>query len=139
MIMVIVAVVVVAAIVAIVVQAHGVCGDINAVSEWCFGASIQRVQTWLGVRMHYGHPDFVDLHWARNRGSMSNIGLFSVIFCWLVLLFDGCCCWLLLVVVGCLLVVVGVGCCWLFVGCFLFVVVGCLLVVVGCCCLLFIF
>ncbi|CAE7355225.1 CALS12 [Symbiodinium natans] len=29
------------------------------------------VQTWLGVRMHYGHPDFVDLYWARNRGSMS--------------------------------------------------------------------
>eukprot|EP00930_Biecheleria_cincta_P067964 TRINITY_DN5496_c0_g1_i1.p1 TRINITY_DN5496_c0_g1~~TRINITY_DN5496_c0_g1_i1.p1 ORF type:complete len:2756 (-),score=417.43 TRINITY_DN5496_c0_g1_i1:241-7377(-) len=51
--------------------AHGICGDINAVAEWCFGTSIQRVQTWLGVRMHYGHPDFVDLHWARNRGSMS--------------------------------------------------------------------
>eukprot|EP00931_Biecheleriopsis_adriatica_P011650 TRINITY_DN11272_c0_g1_i1.p1 TRINITY_DN11272_c0_g1~~TRINITY_DN11272_c0_g1_i1.p1 ORF type:complete len:2747 (-),score=476.15 TRINITY_DN11272_c0_g1_i1:166-8406(-) len=51
--------------------AHGVCGDINAVAEWCFGTSIQRVQTWLGVRMHYGHPDFVDLYWARNRGSMS--------------------------------------------------------------------
>lgn len=39
--------------------AHGICGDINAVAEWCFGTSIQRVQTWLGVRMHYGHPDFV--------------------------------------------------------------------------------
>lgn len=51
--------------------AHGICGDINAVAEWCFGTSIQRVQTWLGVRMHYGHPDFVDLYWARNRGSMS--------------------------------------------------------------------
>ncbi|CAE8585117.1 unnamed protein product [Polarella glacialis] len=51
--------------------AHGICGDINAVAEWCFGTSIQRVQTWLGVRMHYGHPDFIDLFWARNRGSMS--------------------------------------------------------------------
>lgn len=50
---------------------HGVCGDINAVAEWSFGTIIQRVQAWLGVRMHYGHPDFVDLFWARSRGGMS--------------------------------------------------------------------
>ena len=50
---------------------HGVCGDINAVAEWSFGTIIQRVQAALGVRMHYGHPDFVDLFWARSRGGMS--------------------------------------------------------------------
>lgn len=50
---------------------HGICGDINAVAEWSFGTIIQRVQAWLGVRMHYGHPDFVDLFWARSRGGMS--------------------------------------------------------------------
>ena len=50
---------------------HGVCGDINAVAEWSFGTIIQRTQAALGVRMHYGHPDFVDLFWARSRGGMS--------------------------------------------------------------------
>ena len=25
----------------------------------------------MGTRMHYGHPDFVDGFWARNRGGMS--------------------------------------------------------------------
>ena len=27
----------------------------------------------MGTRMHYGHPDFVDGFWARNRGGMSHL------------------------------------------------------------------
>ena len=40
-------------------------------AEWSFVTIIQRVQAALGVRMHYGHPDFVDLFWAWSRGGMS--------------------------------------------------------------------
>jgi hypothetical protein len=50
---------------------HGIIGDMNAVSEWSFGTITQRVAAWLGVRMHYGHPDFIDSYYARTRGSVS--------------------------------------------------------------------
>ena len=46
-------------------------GDINAVAQWSFVTIIQRVQAVTGVRMHYGHPDFVDFFCARSRGGMS--------------------------------------------------------------------
>jgi hypothetical protein len=36
-----------------------------------FGTIFQRSLDYLGVRMHYGHPDFMDGFWASNRGSTS--------------------------------------------------------------------
>ena len=40
-------------------------------AEWTFGTIFQRTLDYLGVRMHYGHPDFMDGFWASNRGSTS--------------------------------------------------------------------
>merc|ERR1719428_1281458 len=64
---------------------HGVLGDINAAAEWVFGTIWQRALAWLSVRMHYGHPDFVDVFWARNRGSLSkatpHINLYDMATC----------------------------------------------------------
>jgi len=40
-------------------------------AEWTFGTIFQRTLDYLGVRMHYGHPDFMDAFWASNRGSTS--------------------------------------------------------------------
>jgi len=51
---------------------HGAVGNSHALAEWVFGTIYQRFMTGaLGMRMHYGHPDFVDSFWAQNRGSMS--------------------------------------------------------------------
>jgi len=46
-------------------------GTIMADSEWTFGTLVQRLLGFLNVRMHYGHPDFMDCFWASNRGSVS--------------------------------------------------------------------
>lgn len=50
---------------------EGALGRCVAGAEWTFGTIYQRFLSGLGVRMHYGHPDFLDAFWARNRGGMS--------------------------------------------------------------------
>jgi len=50
---------------------HGATGSIMASGEWSFGTICQRFLDGLDVRMHYGHPDFIDAFWASNRGSLS--------------------------------------------------------------------
>jgi len=52
-------------------SAHGQVGNIMASAEWSFGTICQRFLKGLGMRMHYGHPDFLDGYWASNRGSLS--------------------------------------------------------------------
>jgi len=50
---------------------HGMVGSIMASAESSFGTICQRFLAGLDVRMHYGHPDFIDAFWASNRGSLS--------------------------------------------------------------------
>jgi hypothetical protein len=50
---------------------EGTVGKCHAAAEWTFGTINQRFLSGLGIRMHYGHPDFLDGFWARNRGGMS--------------------------------------------------------------------
>jgi len=50
---------------------EGTVGKCHAAAEWTFGTIYQRFLSGMGMRMHYGHPDFVDGFWARNRGGMS--------------------------------------------------------------------
>jgi len=50
---------------------EGTVGKCHASAEWTFGTIYQRFLSGMGTRMHYGHPDFVDGFWARNRGGMS--------------------------------------------------------------------
>jgi len=50
---------------------EGTVGKCHAAAEWTFGTVYQRFLSGIGTRMHYGHPDFVDCFWARNRGGMS--------------------------------------------------------------------
>jgi len=52
-------------------EKHGATGAIMASGEWSFGTICQRFLDGLDVRMHYGHPDFIDAFWASNRGSLS--------------------------------------------------------------------
>merc|ERR1712137_586078 len=52
-------------------RSHGLVGKIMADAEWTFGTLVQRLLGFLNVRMHYGHPDFMDCFWACNRGSVS--------------------------------------------------------------------
>jgi len=50
---------------------EGTVGKCHAAAEWTFGTIYQRFLSGMGMRMHYGHPDFLDGFWARNRGGMS--------------------------------------------------------------------
>jgi len=49
----------------------GRVGQLHADAEWTFGTIYQRFLSFMSSRMHYGHPDFMDGFWARNRGGMS--------------------------------------------------------------------
>jgi len=50
---------------------EGTVGKCHAAAEWTFGTIYQRFLSGMDCRMHYGHPDFLDGFWARNRGGMS--------------------------------------------------------------------
>lgn len=50
---------------------QGTVAASNASAEWTFNTNHQRALAWLGVRMHYGHPDFLEGAWALSRGGMS--------------------------------------------------------------------
>jgi hypothetical protein len=46
-------------------------GRLQAYAEWAFGTIVQRVMSKLGVRMHYGHPDFFSAAWVFSRSGLS--------------------------------------------------------------------
>jgi hypothetical protein len=47
-------------------------GEMMGAAEWCFVTITHRVLDWpLRLRLHYGHPDFFDAFWVRNRGGQS--------------------------------------------------------------------
>ena len=47
-------------------------GELMGAAEWCFVTITHRVLDWpLRIRCHYGHPDFFDCFWVRNRGGQS--------------------------------------------------------------------
>ncbi|CUI14841.1 glucan synthase-like protein, putative [Bodo saltans] len=47
-------------------------GELMGAAEWCFVTITHRVLDWpLRIRAHYGHPDFFDCFWVRNRGGQS--------------------------------------------------------------------
>eukprot|EP01117_Protostelium_nocturnum_P000780 TRINITY_DN1098_c0_g1_i2.p1 TRINITY_DN1098_c0_g1~~TRINITY_DN1098_c0_g1_i2.p1 ORF type:complete len:1504 (-),score=536.96 TRINITY_DN1098_c0_g1_i2:1410-5921(-) len=43
-------------------------GKFHSRQEWTFSTISQRVYSFLGVRMHYGHPDFFDAGWVSSSG-----------------------------------------------------------------------
>lgn len=66
-------------------QPLGGVASTMASAEATFGTIFQRVlASPLGVRMHYGHPDFFDTFWVLNRGGLSkaspNINLSEDVF-----------------------------------------------------------
>lgn len=52
-------------------RGHGAVARFQAYAEWAFGTIVQRVLSKLGLRMHYGHPDFFLASWIYSRSSMS--------------------------------------------------------------------
>eukprot|EP00760_Papus_ankaliazontas_P012249 PhM_4_TR1522/c0_g1_i1/m.50012 len=51
-------------------------GEMMGAAEWCFVTISQRTLVWpLRIRAHYGHPDFFDGFWVRNRGGGSKASL----------------------------------------------------------------
>jgi hypothetical protein len=52
-------------------ERQGTIARFQAYSEWSFVTITQRVLSLLGVRMHYGHPDFFYAPWVYSRGALS--------------------------------------------------------------------
>eukprot|EP00759_Apiculatamorpha_spiralis_P055525 PhF_6_TR7835/c0_g1_i3/m.11365/K11000/CALS; callose synthase len=56
----------------IVTTRSGTLGRYTSYAEYVFVSIFQRVLSYpLGVRMHYGHPDFFDASWVLCQGGMS--------------------------------------------------------------------
>ncbi|KIY49719.1 glycosyltransferase family 48 protein [Fistulina hepatica ATCC 64428] len=49
----------------------GILGDIAAGKEQTFGTLTARVNAWLGGKLHYGHPDFLNAVFMNTRGGVS--------------------------------------------------------------------
>ena len=56
---------------AIFTRGHGAIARFQSYAEWAFGTIVQRVLAKLGLRMHYGHPDFFSGAWVFSRSSIS--------------------------------------------------------------------
>ena len=56
---------------AIFTRGHGTVARFQAYAEWAFGTIVQRVLSKIGLRMHYGHPDFFSASWVFSRSSIS--------------------------------------------------------------------
>jgi hypothetical protein len=52
-------------------RGHGAVARFQAYAEWAFGTIVQRVLSKLGLRMHYGHPDFFAASWVFSRSALS--------------------------------------------------------------------
>ena len=49
----------------------GVLGDIAAGKEQTFGTMTARALAWIGGKLHYGHPDFLNALFMNTRGGVS--------------------------------------------------------------------
>ncbi|KAI0093659.1 glycosyltransferase family 48 protein [Irpex rosettiformis] len=49
----------------------GVLGDIAAGKEQTFGTMTPRCLAWIGAKLHYGHPDFLNATFMSTRGGVS--------------------------------------------------------------------
>lgn len=49
----------------------GVLGDIAAGKEQTFGTMTPRALAWIGGKLHYGHPDFLNATFMATRGGVS--------------------------------------------------------------------
>ncbi|CAL1704779.1 unnamed protein product [Somion occarium] len=49
----------------------GVLGDIAAGKEQTFGTMTPRTLAWIGAKLHYGHPDFLNATFMSTRGGVS--------------------------------------------------------------------
>ncbi|TCD69704.1 1,3-beta-D-glucan synthase [Steccherinum ochraceum] len=49
----------------------GVLGDIAAGKEQTFGTMTPRTLAWIGGKLHYGHPDFLNATFMTTRGGVS--------------------------------------------------------------------
>ncbi len=49
----------------------GVLGDIAAGKEQTFGTMTARALAWIGGKLHYGHPDFLNASFMNTRGGVS--------------------------------------------------------------------
>jgi 1,3-beta-glucan synthase len=49
----------------------GVLGDIAAGKEQTFGTLSARALSWIGGKLHYGHPDFLNAIFMNTRGGVS--------------------------------------------------------------------
>jgi hypothetical protein len=49
----------------------GVLGDVAAGKEQTFGTLAARSMSWIGGKLHYGHPDFLNAIFMNTRGGVS--------------------------------------------------------------------
>ena len=49
----------------------GILGDIAAGKEQTFGTLTARALAWIGGKLHYGHPDFINATFMNTRGGIS--------------------------------------------------------------------
>ena len=49
----------------------GILGDIAAGKEQTFGTTTARALAWIGGKLHYGHPDFLNAIFMTTRGGVS--------------------------------------------------------------------
>eukprot|EP01062_Namystynia_karyoxenos_P063852 TRINITY_DN5664_c0_g1_i3.p1 TRINITY_DN5664_c0_g1~~TRINITY_DN5664_c0_g1_i3.p1 ORF type:complete len:6126 (+),score=2081.50 TRINITY_DN5664_c0_g1_i3:132-18509(+) len=55
----------------VITSRSGVVGQYAGYAEYIFNSLVQRVLNVLGVRMHYGHPDYFDASWIVTQSGMS--------------------------------------------------------------------
>ena len=49
----------------------GILGDVAAGKEQTFGTLASRSMSWIGGKLHYGHPDFLNALYMITRGGVS--------------------------------------------------------------------
>jgi 1,3-beta-glucan synthase len=49
----------------------GILGDLAAGKEQTFGTLSARSMAWIGGKLHYGHPDFLNALYMNTRGGVS--------------------------------------------------------------------
>jgi len=52
-------------------ESIGILGDVAAGKEQTFGTLTARTWSWLGAKLHYGHPDFLNALFMTTRGGVS--------------------------------------------------------------------
>ncbi|KAJ9444596.1 hypothetical protein DIPPA_33377 [Diplonema papillatum] len=55
----------------VITMKSGTVGRYAGYAEYIFNTLFQRVLSVLGVRMHYGHPDYFDSSWVLTQGGLS--------------------------------------------------------------------